>query len=59
VRAIQRRGGGYLFCRPRPGKLAAGTRWRDWARHWPKGRYHRVACSTPDRCRRDDWVYLT
>src|SRR3954471_18600447 len=47
-----------MFCLPRPWKRADGTHWRDLARHLPPGRYHRVASATPDRRRRDDWVYL-
>jgi len=58
LRAIQRRGWSYVFCLPRTWKLADGTQLRDLARHLPKGRYHRVASSTPDRHRRDYWVYL-
>src|SRR3982751_4823203 len=58
LRAIQRRGWGYVFCLPRTWKRADGTHLRDLARHLPKGRYHRVASSTPDRRRRDYWVYL-
>jgi Transposase DDE domain len=56
--AIQRHGWRYMFCLPRPWKLADGTHWRDLARHLPQGRYHRVASAPPDRRRRDDWVYL-
>jgi len=56
--AIQRHGWRYMFCLPRPWKRADGTHWRDLARHLPPGRYHRVASATPDRRRRDDWVYL-
>jgi hypothetical protein len=56
--AIQRHGWRYMFCLPRTWKRADGTHWRDLARHLPKGRYHRVASATPDRRRRDYWVYL-
>src|SRR3982750_523952 len=56
--AIQRHGWRYMFCLPRPWKRADGTPLRDLARHLPQGRYHRVASATPDRRRRDDWVYL-
>src|SRR3954454_23776856 len=56
--AIQRHGWRYMFCLPRTWKLADGTHLRDLARHLPKGRYHRVASVTPDRRRRDYWVYL-
>jgi hypothetical protein len=49
---------GYVFCLPRTWKLADGTHLRDLARHLPKGCYHGVASSTPDRRRRDYWVYL-
>src|SRR3954454_18990055 len=47
-----------MFCLPRTWKRADGTPLRDLARHLPQGRYHRVASATPDRRRRDDWVYL-
>jgi IS4 transposase len=47
-----------MFCLPRTWKLADGPHLRDLARHLPKGRYHRVASATPDRRRRDYWVYL-
>lgn len=56
--AIQRHGWRYMFSLPRTWKLADGTHLRDLARHLPKGRYHRVASATPDRRRRDYWVYL-
>src|SRR3954467_1198451 len=58
LRAIQRRGWCYVTCLPRSWKLSDGTHLRDLARHLPKSRYHRVASHTPDRRRRDYWVYL-
>ena len=57
LRAVQRRGWFYVFCLPRTWKLADGTHLRDLARYLPKGRYHRVASYTPDRHRKDYWVY--
>jgi hypothetical protein len=58
LRAIQRRGWQYVFCLPRSWKLTDGTHLRALARHLPKCRYHRLASYTPDRRRRDYWVYL-
>jgi hypothetical protein len=58
LRAVQRRGWFYVFCLPRTWKLDDGTHLRDLARYLPKGRYHRVASYTPDRHRKDYWVYL-
>jgi hypothetical protein len=57
LRAVQHRGWFYVFCLPRTWKLDDGTHLRDLARHLPKGRYHRVASYTPDRHRKDYWVY--
>jgi len=58
LRAIQRRGWRYVVCLPRSWKLSDGTHLRNLARHLPKSRYQRVASHTPDRHRRDYWVYL-
>jgi Transposase DDE domain len=55
---IQGRGWSYVVCLPRSWKWANGTHLRDLARHRPKSRYHRVASSTPDQQRRDDWVFV-
>jgi hypothetical protein len=58
LRVIQRRGWSYVVCLPRTWKLTDGAHLRDLARHLPKSRYHRVASHTPDRCRRDYWVFV-
>jgi Transposase DDE domain len=58
LRVIQDRGWHYVVCLPRSWKLADATHGRDRARHLPQSRYRRVASSTPDQRRRDDWVFV-
>jgi Transposase DDE domain len=58
LRLIERKAYRYVFALPRTWKLADGTHLRNLARHLPKSRYHRVASYTPDRSRRDYWVFV-
>jgi transposase len=39
-------------------KLADGTHLRDLAGHLPKSRYRRIASYTPEKRRRDYWVFV-
>ena len=58
LRLIERKAYRYVFALPRTWRLADGTHLRNLARHLPKSRYHRVASYTPDRRRRDYWVFV-
>ena len=58
LRLIERRHWQYVFALPRTWKLSDGTRLKDLARHLPRSRYHRIASYTPDRRRRDYWVFV-
>jgi len=58
LRLIERKAYHYVFALPRTWRLADGTHLRNLARHLPKSRYHRVASYTPDRRRRDYWVFV-
>jgi Transposase DDE domain len=58
LRLIERKAYHYVFALPRTWRLADGTHLRNLARHLPKSRYHRLASYTPDRRRRDYWVFV-
>jgi hypothetical protein len=57
-RLIARKGWFYVFSLPRSWKLVDGPHLKSLAQHLPKARYRRVASYTPERRRRDYWVYL-
>jgi len=46
------------FALARTRKLADGTHLRDLAGHLPKSRYRRIASYTPEKRRRDYWVFV-
>ena len=58
LRMIQRLNWHFVFALARTWKLADGTHLRDLAAHLPKSRYRRIASYTPEKRRRDYWVFV-
>ena len=58
LRSILRREWKFVFGLSRLWKLADGTHLKDLATHLPKKRYRRVASYTPEKRRRDYWVFV-
>jgi hypothetical protein len=58
LRLVARKNWFYVFSLPRSWKLVDGPHLKSLAQHLPKARYRRVASHTPERRRRDYWVYL-
>lgn len=58
LRLIQRLNWRFVFALARTWKLADGTHLRDLARHLPKSLYRRMASYTPEKRRRDYWVFV-
>jgi hypothetical protein len=58
LRLVARKNWFYVFALPRTWKLVDGPHLKSLSQHLPEARYRRVACHTPERRRRDYWVYL-
>lgn len=58
LRLVARKNWFYVCALPRSWKLVNGPYLKSLSQHLPKARYRRVACHTPERRRRDYWVYL-
>ena len=58
LRLIQRLNWRFVFALARTWKLADGTHLRDLAGHLPESLYRRIASYTPEKRRRDYWVFV-
>jgi Transposase DDE domain len=58
LRLIQRLEWRFVFAFARTWKLEDGTHLRDLATYLPKSQYRRIASYTPDKRRRDYWVFV-
>jgi hypothetical protein len=58
LRLIQRRQWNFVFALARTWKLEDGAHLRDLAKCLPKSQYRRIASYTPDKRRRDYWIFV-